>query len=64
MRHEPPSEYLLSTRDVVAFRMRGKPRDHVDGRHRSVVIFAGPTTTPAQLAVLLRNAAQARDPVR
>src|SRR5262249_51773515 len=60
----PPSEYLLATRDLVAYRLRGRPRDRQDGKPKAVGIFAGPTTTPAALARLLRNAAQALDPAR
>jgi hypothetical protein len=58
----PPPEYLLATRDVVAFRVRGRPRDVETGQHRAVVIFAGPGLTPARLAGYLREAAQALHP--
>ena len=59
---ERPAEYLLETRELVAFRVRGRPRDPADGRHREVVIYAQATMTPGRLAAYLRNAAAALDP--
>jgi hypothetical protein len=59
---ERPTEYLLETRDVVAFRVRGRPRDSEGGAHRQVVIYCEPTMTPTRLARHLRNAAEAFDP--
>ncbi len=57
-----PAEYLLGTREVVAFRVRGNPRDVEKGRHREVVIFAQATMSPSRLATYLRAAADALEP--
>lgn len=59
---ERPAEYLLETREVVACRVRGNPRDVENGAHRRVVIFAEPTMTPSRLATYLRSAADALAP--
>jgi hypothetical protein len=55
---------MLATRELVCFRLRGRPRDVQPGHHREVVIYAQPTMTPARLAGYLRAAAQALDPPR
>lgn len=59
---ERPAELLLDGRELVAFRVRGRPRDPEDGTHRQVVVFVAPDLAPTRLAGLLRGAADALAP--
>lgn len=54
---EPPSETLVSTDDLLALRLNGRPRDPATGAHRAVVIFVRPDLAPRRLAQHLRDAA-------
>jgi hypothetical protein len=54
---EPPTELLLSTGDLLAVRVKGRPRDPATGRHKAVVIFIAPTMSSHILAAHLRDAA-------
>lgn len=53
----PPSELLLATATISAYRFNGRPRDPLDGRHKRVVLFVRADVHPTQLAADLRAAA-------
>jgi hypothetical protein len=55
---EPPGATLLATPDVLAVRLRGRPRSPATGAHRHLVIFAEPTMSARRLAAYLREAAE------
>jgi hypothetical protein len=54
---EPPSELLLSTADLLAVRVHGRPRDPGNGQHKRAVIYCDATMSAHGLARHLRDAA-------
>lgn len=53
------AEPVFASKTVSVWRLHGRAREGVDGRHRLVVVYAGRTVSDGQLVGLLREVAAA-----
>lgn len=52
-----PAELLIEWNGVTVYRLHGRPREPVEGRHCRLVCYSSVETSPWQLVGLLREAA-------
>lgn len=53
------AEPVFQSQAVSVWRLNGRARQGVDGRHRLAVVYAGRTVSDGQLVTLLRDVAAA-----